>query len=462
MLVTVLIYATRFGGDNFVVLTDSLAVVYSFVAIIFGILAVRIYSIKSLQGKTLFMILLGTIIWFAADLIWLLFFRTSYAYVESLRFLGYIPFIAAFFSVTTISDPKIRSERKQLFYLFAIFMVFAVIYLAAIPVIFGSVSIVEVILNNGYIVVDFILLFGVFLLIKTSLAFKKGSLSIGWFIIAVAFISIFVFDVFFAFNFDTYYFGDFIEIFWLFPYLFLSYGFFYHYQSMKNFLAYTNTLINAQNKNISVHDKTNIQIEKTEGNEIKQSIVKKKRNLTPFLIMIISVIIILLLVFQFNLVAVPKISEIMGKLNEDVTITYREYEIEYRDDITVSITKEAFDELNDAYNTSISEYLYCLIGNRSGNKIIINDLSRPEAFYKGIDIIIPAEDPACQLPNSIGTIHSHPGTCEPSQDDIFSWGEMKNPEPIINAIRCNTGFYIVMMPEEHEAFDFRSIRLEVQ
>ena len=36
---------------------------------------------------------------------------------------------------------------------------------------------------------------------------------------------------------------------------------------------------------------------------------------------------------------------------------------------------------------------------------------------------------------------------------------MKNPEPIINAIQCGIDkFYIVLMPDKHEALDFRSLR----
>ena len=433
-LVTILLYITRFGGEKYIFLTDLLAVLYSFVAIIIGLYAIRMYSFKSLQGKALFLIVLGLIIWFLAELIWLIFFRSAYVYVESLRFLGYVPLIAAFFSISSISDPILRKQRKKLLYLFVIFLIFAIIYLNVIPVIFGGTSLLENILNNGYVVVDFILLFGIFLLLKTSIEFKKGSLSFGWLIIALAFIALFIFDVYFAFYFDSYYFGDLIEIFWLSPYILLSYGFFYQYQALKDFLK------------------------STFGNEeTKKDMVKKpvKKDRTMFIMVIIAIIISLLLLYLLlSFVIMPLIS----KSNKQDDIIDTDFIIEYRDDVSVVFTKEVLDILDSEYSKSSKEYLFCLIGNKTNNDIYVNNLTRPKLFYQGLDIVISKEDPACQIENSLGSIHSHLETCKPSFDDFFSWGEMKNPEPIINAIRCDNIFYILLMPEEHEALDFRSLK----
>ena len=115
-------------------------------------------------------------------------------------------------------------------------MIFSIIYLNLIPIIFGGVSLLVSLLTAGYVVADFVLLFGLFLLVNACLACRKGSISIGWLIIAIAFVSTFVFDVYYAFYFQSYAFGDLIEVFWLANYILLSYGFFYHNQIMKNFL----------------------------------------------------------------------------------------------------------------------------------------------------------------------------------------------------------------------------------
>jgi len=436
LLVTIILYFTRFGGEKFVFLTDFLAVIFSFFAVVMGIYAVKMYSLKSLQGKALFLIVLGIGIWFTAELIWLVFFTTAYIYVEILRFLGYIPLIAAFFSVSSLSDPDLRKQRKKWFYLFAIFLIFTIIYLNVVPVIFGSTSLLENILNNGYVVVDFVILFGVFLLLKTSIAFKKGSLSLGWLIVALAFIALFIFDVYFAFNFDYYNFGDLIEIFWLAPYIIISYGFFFHYWAMKDFLT-------------SSFEET-----------MKSDTIKlEKKSGTSIIITVIAVgilLIILYLIFYINVIP------LFSKSNEPSDINgYDDFVMRYRDDVSVIFTKEVIDTLNNEYYKSDLEYLFCMLGERKENKIFVTELSNPKLFRQGKDIVISQVDPACQIENSVGSIHSHKGSCEPSKDDLFTWGEMKNPEPLINAIQCDGVFYTILMPGEHESLDFRSLRWKV-
>jgi len=155
IVLTLIIYATKLGGDQYIFITDFLAVIFSLVAVIIGIYAVRIYTLKSLQGKALFFIVLGVSIWFLVELSWLFFFQAIFVYAEIFRFIGYLPLILGFFIVSSISDPSLRKKMKKIIYLFIIFIVFAIVYLNIIPVIFGSTSLVENILNNGYIVADF-------------------------------------------------------------------------------------------------------------------------------------------------------------------------------------------------------------------------------------------------------------------------------------------------------------------
>jgi len=190
--------------------------------------------------------------------------------------------------------------------------------------------------------------------------------------------------------------------------------------------------------------------------------MQKKRDKLTFSIVIIAIVIVILLLYLLY----PFIPSISIPTERDITekVTYtQDYTIEYRDDYSVIFTKEILDTLNKEYEVTGWEYLYCLLGNKTDNKIYVNDLLKPESFYKGVDIIIPTDDPACQIENSLGSIHSHQiSSCQPSQDDLFSFGEMKNPEPVINVIQCDDGFYIMLMPLEHEAFDFRSLRFTVE
>lgn len=428
LIVTILTYITKVGGNNFILFTDILAVVYSFVVVLLGIFAVKIYSLKSLQGKVLFSMVLGSTSWFLAELIWLIFLKHGVYYSEFLRFFGYAPFVIGFFITSDISDPEFRKHKKKLIYLFIIFLISSVMYLNIVPIVFGGTSLLENLLNNGYIVADFILLFGVYLLLKTSLAFKKGSMSFGWLVMSIAFMSTFIFDVYFAFNFKTYLFGDIIEIFWLTTYVLLAYGFFYHYQVMKNFLKFEL----GQKEKVTVPD---------------------KRNKKFLIMMVITIFTSLLSIYLFiSFVIMPSFSS-----QEPLAV------MNYEDGISVIFTKEVLGILNNEYNRTDKEYLFCLMGNKTNNEIYIDDLIAPELVFHGQNIVISHEDPSCQIENSLGAIHSHlEAPCSPSTDDIFSWGEMKNPEPIVNAIQCGIDdFYIILMPYQHKPLDLRPVRWKI-
>jgi len=225
-VLTGLIYTYRLGGDNYVFLTDVLAVIFSLAAIVVGILTMHLYGgLKTLHGKALFYFILGISSWFLAELIWLTFDGSAVYVSETLRILGYIPIALGFHTSLRISDVKFKYTRKKVFTIFIMFMIFAIIYLNVIPITLNPASFLSNLLSNGYIIADFVLLFGMFSLVKVSFSFKKGYLSYGWIFMAIAFTCVFIFNVYFALF--PFAFGDTIEIFWLASYIFLAYGFFY-------------------------------------------------------------------------------------------------------------------------------------------------------------------------------------------------------------------------------------------
>lgn len=225
---TIMLYSFRPGGENFTLITDLTAVLFSLSAVVTGIHATRMYRIKSLHGRSLFLILLGMTIWLVAEVLWLLFMSPIRMILEALRFLGYVPMTIGFFYALRVSDPSFREEKRTITIVLASFILFSLIYLNTLPVLFGQQSLVENILSNGYIVADFTLLFGIALLVKVSFSFRGGYMSKAWLIFILAFISVLVFDINFAFNYKTYTSGDFSEIFWLSNYILVSYGFYYN------------------------------------------------------------------------------------------------------------------------------------------------------------------------------------------------------------------------------------------
>ena len=116
LILTIFIYAYRLGGDNYILLTDTLAAVFSLAAIVIGYLTMRLYGgLKTLHGKALFYFILGISSWFLAESIWLTF-NVSAAYIsESLRILGYIPIALGFHTSLLISDVKFKYTKKKLF-----------------------------------------------------------------------------------------------------------------------------------------------------------------------------------------------------------------------------------------------------------------------------------------------------------------------------------------------------------
>lgn len=168
-----------------------------------------------------------------------------------------------------------------------------------------------------------------------------------------------------------------------------------------------------------------------------------KKNST---ITILTILVIILLLSTLYLIVFAKpVSNFITNIKK----------IDVRSETIVSLPSEIVDKLNNEYKTSDTEYFFCLIGEKQGNIIKINSLFEPTSLNKTKGKIeFLDQDPPCQIANSIGSIHSHPQSfkykeklCSPSADDLFTFGEMKNPEPLIMAIQCgNDKFYILETP----------------
>jgi hypothetical protein len=142
-----------------------------------------------------------------------------------------------------------------------------------------------------------------------------------------------------------------------------------------------------------------------------------------------------------------------------------EMTFEYREDVAVIFPQEAVETLNARYPSPGPEELYCLHGEQQGNRIVITHISEEKLVYQDYGMIVYENDPPCQYPSAVGSLHTHPASygCTPSTDDYFTFGEMKDPEPLINAIQCGINeFYIFRMPGKQEAYDFRLLRWSVE
>ena len=228
-----MLYLKKIGGDNFLYLTDMVAALYSFIVVVVGFIFLKDKK-DTLYGRSLLLILFGIFFWFLADFFWLLFAEKVYLFVESLRLFGYIPMTLGFFYIFRSSYPNFKEPKMYVIILYS-FFIFSIIYLFVIPILFGQESLLDSLTINGYLIADFILTFGIFLLIIVSYLYRGTFLSIIWFIFALAFISVFSFDIHFASVWETYYFGHISELLLLLNYILTALGFyFYHIYITKN------------------------------------------------------------------------------------------------------------------------------------------------------------------------------------------------------------------------------------
>ena len=118
LVFTVTFYMLKMGDKKFILYSDILVVVYSFIALLLGFYAVKTYTLKSLLGKSLFLIVLGMLSWFSAEFIWIIFFKKAVYFSEFLRFFGYLPLSIGFFSILNITNPSFRNNKKKVIPLF--------------------------------------------------------------------------------------------------------------------------------------------------------------------------------------------------------------------------------------------------------------------------------------------------------------------------------------------------------
>ncbi len=454
-------YAFHIGGDQFVLLSDALATIYSCIAVASGIVCAHRYR-KSHYQKAFLLLTAGMSFWALAEIIWFFTSPSSYMMVETLRFLGYIPFTVGFFYILKITDSEYRSSKKYVLSILGIFLLFSIIYLNIIPIFFQGQTVWDSLTINGYIVADFSILFGIKLLLGASLISRGGYLSRVWVLFALSFFSILIFDLYFAANFGSYYFGHMSEVFWLLNYVFAAFGFLYAINLLGRYNQFLSSL--------------------REGS-LSRLVLRKKKKVHFLLIysLIMTSITFFEMSSQFshrgqenpyndldNLLPNLGAEDFLFEAsriwtNAETKDQAPSARISYRDDYVLEFDKGVKDILISRYKEGGPEDLYCLMGSLVGNVYVVSSVEEERVIGKEYGQIIFEHDPPCQKIGSIGSLHTHPkeGGCEPSKDDLFTFGEMKDPEPQINVIQCEKDlFYAIKMPEASKALDLRGLRVK--
>jgi hypothetical protein len=235
----VVIYLLPKEGKLLLIISDLLPVVVSGIAVMCVGLTYRKFVFKDNAKTTWLMILLGTLLYFAAELVYgvmeVVFQKDMNEIFPSLAdvlwCLGYIPFLWALFLV-------IKGFRKSGFPMgnrwvyttlivgsFALFVLIAFVLLK--PVISDAeTSLTEKIFYLFYPIMDLFVVALAFIVFYITSLFGKGAITMPWRMLAIGFMLFTIADLYYSYYswIGTYNAGDPIEIAWNLGYMALALG----------------------------------------------------------------------------------------------------------------------------------------------------------------------------------------------------------------------------------------------
>jgi hypothetical protein len=222
-LPVVFLYATGSGGERYVSYTDSALAVYSFLCVAVSFSSWRLFG-NNKHRQSLGLILFGIATWSLAEIIWFFFPVKAYYISESLRLAGNIPLVFGFFFIMREANPQYAEHRNYIIMALTLFVILVAIYLIFFPLALGQ-SIWEIVSVGGYIFADLILVYGIIFLLILSYQTRQTAMGTAWLVFAMAFLSVFAFDLFFALFTQRYYFGHPAEVLVVLNYLLVALGF---------------------------------------------------------------------------------------------------------------------------------------------------------------------------------------------------------------------------------------------
>ena len=111
----------------------------------------------------------------------------------------------------------------------------------------------------------------------------------------------------------------------------------------------------------------------------------------------------------------------------------------------VVLYQKVFEQLQRDYIVAETEKLFCIIGEKVGNEIIIRDMKEEGTMLASGTNTMSKSEFACQMSGTLGTLHFHLQDygqmellCEPSLVDVYTFGTLSvmGEGHIIQAIQC--------------------------
>jgi hypothetical protein len=238
LIANIIVYATRPFGDNFYIVADVMVGILSLSAVVLGVYAYRLHGFKSLQGKALLFMAIGSFFWFLGEFGWMVYevVLGMDAPIASLAdaawFLGYPFFAAGIYYAWKITRAPLTRNRKTIITLSILAVITVMLSYLVWPIVTDpEIELAEKIVSAGYVICDMALIAGLFVLIISMIG---GRLAKPWIIIAAALTMTALADITYSYFISTYEAGDFIDLLWNFDYLLTAFGFFYYRQSFQD------------------------------------------------------------------------------------------------------------------------------------------------------------------------------------------------------------------------------------
>ncbi len=219
-----MIYFFMQEAADFEKIANNLTYLHPIIPAVFGFFAFRYFGIKTLSGKSLLFLLIGVMSWVLGDILWwMLGADGSVTFADFVYLIGYLSISTGIvFGVKTI-DSNFFSNKKRLLMICMIAVIAVVIYFKVFPLAWNPESTpLENMVASGYVLGDFIILISTVAIILTALG---GSFSRPWIVIGIGVLSIWIADIYYFLNLDTYKGGNLIDLGWIYGYLLFALGF---------------------------------------------------------------------------------------------------------------------------------------------------------------------------------------------------------------------------------------------
>jgi len=234
LLININLYIFRPLGENFYIISDWVLVVCAFAAMVLGFYAFKFHGFKSIQGKALFFLSLGSLFWFLGEFSWaflevVMGIEVPFPSIGDLFwYIGYPLFFVGLYYIWKTIGTKIKCNMKCLSILVLMLILIAVSIYGCYPTFIDvEMTLFEKTLSIGYVALDLILVVsGLFIL----LTFSKGNLLKPWFFIILSLIVCTFADISFTLAGSLYETGGLLDFLWNFDYILLAFGFFYYRQ----------------------------------------------------------------------------------------------------------------------------------------------------------------------------------------------------------------------------------------